>query len=441
MKEKERFICKSCGYESIKWFGKCPQCGEWNTAVEATSKPLERIVDLVNLKDVLKSVNSTRLTTGFTELDASLCSGIVPGQVLLLGGEPGVGKSTLALEICAWFSKNGYKSLYVSAEESVDQLAIRARRLACENLDGITVCSDNDIDSVLQIINEDYSLIVVDSLQTMYSEEVGTYPGSVVQVRVCAEKIISKCKELSIPSILIAHITKSGEISGPKLVEHLVDTVIYFEGEKTTELRILRVIKNRFGPSGEIAVFEMRDDGLKQLCDPVFFDLTDQLPGNCLSCVIEGSRAFVVQIQALVSRSRSNMPRRVSNGFDMTRLLLLIATIGKHMRLPVESHDVYVNVLGGLRITDTAVDAAVVGAILSSMMEKPIEKTSVIGEVSLDGRIKPVYRMRSRIDSLKRAGIQSVIVPKSVDLSDKNLVKIDSLQDMGDVLGVKLFDS
>ncbi|MGJ8454580.1 DNA repair protein RadA [Pseudothermotoga sp. U03pept] len=438
MKEKSYFVCSNCGYESIKWFGKCPQCGEWNTATEfnvgLSSKTSPTVL---TLNEALKTTKFDRLSTGFTELDAALGGGVLPGQVILLGGEPGVGKSTLALEICESFSRNKLKTLYVAAEESADQIALRAQRLLCQGLDQIMICSNNELEHVLEILNDNYSLLVVDSLQTMYSPEVGTYPGSIVQIRTCAEKIIERCKQLSVPSILIAHITKSGEISGPKLVEHLVDTVVYFEGERNTELRILRTMKNRFGPSGEIAVFEMAENGLKQVINPAFYETQDQLPGNCLACAVEGSRTFVVQVQALVSRTKSTLPRRVSNGFDMTRLLLLIAVIGRHMQLPIESHDIYVNILGGLKITDPGIDAAVVGALLSSMLDKRLGKTALIGEVSLDGSLRRVHRMKSRIEALRKIGIEKIIAPKVGEFKEENIQVIDSVKELGRIFEVK----
>ncbi|MEJ5229913.1 MAG: DNA repair protein RadA [Pseudothermotoga sp.] len=438
MKEKSYFVCNNCGYESVKWFGKCPQCGEWNTATEFKPELAGKTgVTVLTLNEALRTTKLDRLSTGFSELDAALGGGILPGQVILLGGEPGVGKSTLALEICDWFSKSKLKTLYVAAEESAEQIAIRAQRLLCQGLDQIMIYSGNDLEHVLEILNESYSLLVVDSLQTMYSPEVGTYPGSVVQIRTCAEKIIERCKQLSVPSILIAHITKSGEISGPKLVEHLVDTVVYFEGERNTELRILRTIKNRFGPSGEIAVFEMVENGLRQMINPVFYETQDQLPGNCLACAVEGSRTFVVQVQALVSRTKSTLPRRVSNGFDMTRLLLLIAVIGRHMQLPIESHDIYVNILGGLKITDPGIDAAVVGALLSSMLDKRLDKTALIGEVSLDGSLRRVHRMKSRIEALRKIGVEEIIAPRVSESKEENVQVIDSVKELGKIFGVK----
>ncbi len=437
MKEKSYFVCTNCGYESVKWFGRCPNCGEWNTATELKTQTVKNKTPIVSLNQVVRSSKVIgRLSTGFTELDIALGGGILPGQVLLLGGEPGVGKSTLALEICNQFSKNGLGTLYVAAEESADQIAIRAQRLSCDGTENIMICSENDLEQVLDSLNQNYALLVVDSLQTMYSPEVGTYPGSILQIRTCAEKIISKCKELSVPGILIAHITKSGEISGPKLVEHLVDTVVYFEGERNTELRILRIMKNRFGPSGEVAIFEMTEEGLKQVVNPTFYDAQDQLPGNCLTCAVEGSRTFVVQVQALVSRAKSTMPRRVSNGFETTRLLLLIAVIGRHMHLAIESHDVYVNILGGLKITDPGIDAAVVGALLSSMLDKQIGRTALIGEVSLDGSVKHVHRMRSRIEAIRKIGINSIIVPKTAEFKEDDIRKISSVQELGRALGV-----
>ncbi|AEH50717.1 DNA repair protein RadA [Pseudothermotoga thermarum] len=437
MKEKSSFVCSNCGYKSPKWFGKCPQCGLWDTAVEQmenSSKPKIRETKVLSLEEIAKTSNVSRSSTGFSELDTALGGGLIPGQVLLLGGEPGVGKSTLALQICNFFSSLGKKVLYITAEESPEQVALRAQRLGAKNIGKVMITAENDPDVVLQLVDSSFSLLVIDSLQTMYSPELGLYAGSVAQVRYTVERTIERCKTFGVPAILIAHVTKSGEIAGPKLIEHLVDTVVYFEGEQLTELRILRTVKNRFGPSGEIAVFEMTENGLKQLETFGFFDRVEQLSGNSLSCVIEGSRAFVVQVQALVSKTRSSVPKRISSGYDLTRLYLIIAVVSKQLNFPFEWHDVYVNVLGGLRITDTAVDAAVAGALISSYLDIPIGDVALLGELSLDGRIKSVSRLQTRIEALKKIGIEKILSPTSFNLKG-NIIEIKTVKDLGKIIG------
>ncbi len=438
MKERTDFVCSNCGYKSPKWFGKCPQCGLWDTAIQeaAGGKEKRRSTVIVALDEIVKNKRTERFATGFSELDLALGGGLVPGQIVLLGGEPGVGKSTLALQICGFFASCNRKVLYVAAEESPEQIASRADRLAVKNLDKLMVTADNDPDNFVQVVDSGYSLLVVDSLQTMHSTEVGAYAGSVIQVRYATEKVIERCKTFSIPAILIAHVTKSGEISGPKLIEHLVDTVVYFEGEQLTEFRILRTVKNRFGPSGEIAVFEMKENGLNQIENFGFFDKTEQLPGNSLSCVIEGSRAFVIQVQALVSKTRSTMPKRISSGYDLTRLYLTIAVVSKQLNLPLELHDIYVNVLGGLHVTDTAVDAAVAGALISSYFDKSIGQIALMGELSLDGRIKSVSRFQTRIDALKKVGVKKILGPLTpVTNHRENFIRVDTVKDLANMIG------
>jgi len=317
MKKATHFVCESCGYESLKWFGRCPSCGAWNTARQVTHVESERrrdVVEPVSLTGIITETKSERIRTGFSELDEALSGGFLPGQVVLLGGEPGVGKSSLALQISCHLASM-FKVLYVTAEESAEQVGYRATRFDCRFKGNVVVLSENDPQAVLNTLDNSYRFLVVDSLQAMYSEQVGAYPGSVAQVRTAASLITERCKQLSIPALLIAHITKSGEIAGPKMVEHLVDTVIYFEGETNTDFRVLRVVKNRFGPSGEMCIFEMTELGLKQIDESFLIDIEEPPAGNCFSCVIEGSKPLVVQLQALVSKARSVSPRRVSNGY------------------------------------------------------------------------------------------------------------------------------
>ncbi|KAF2958215.1 DNA repair protein RadA [Thermotoga sp. Ku-13t] len=443
MKKGGYFVCESCGYESVKWFGRCPSCGAWNTAREVVIPQNERRKD-VPQPAVLKSLKAEqkheRIQTGFSELDEALNGGLMAGQVVLLGGEPGVGKSSLALQICGHLAKR-FKVLYVTAEESPEQVAYRSERFGFRSEDNIVVLSENDPEQVLNVLDSSYKFLVVDSLQAMYSERLGSYPGSVAQVRTAASLITERCKALSIPALLIAHITKSGEIAGPKMVEHLVDTVIYFEGETNTDFRILRIVKNRFGPSGEMCIFEMTESGLKQIDESLLIDVEEPPAGNCLSCVIEGSKPLVVQLQALVSKTRSVSPRRVSNGYDLTRLLMLIAILERQAHLPLESRDVYVNVMGGLKVTDTAADLAVACAIVSSLTEVSLGRAAAFGEISLDGRIRPVHRIRNRLDALNRVELDRILLPTGPDANEEGCVPLRDVRSLMNVLGVRRVDS
>lgn len=441
MKKTSHFVCENCGYESPKWFGKCPSCGAWNTARQVTNVEGERrknLVEPVSLTALTTEPRLKRIRTGFFELDEALSGGLLPGQVILLGGEPGVGKSSLALQISCHLAST-FKVLYVSAEESAEQVGYRAARFDCRFKDNVVVLSENDPQGVLNVLDSSYEFLVLDSLQAMYSEQVGAYPGSIAQVRTAASLITERCKQLSIPALLIAHITKSGEIAGPKMVEHLVDTVIYFEGETNTDYRVLRVVKNRFGPSGEMCIFEMTELGLKQIDESFLIDVEEPPAGNCLSCVIEGSKPLVVQLQALVSKTRSVSPRRVSNGYDLTRLLMLIAILERQARLSLESRDVYVNVMGGLRITDTAADLAVACAIVSSLTEVPLGRTAALGEISLDGRVRPVHRIKNRLDALSRIELEKILLPAGSDLAN-NCRALKDVRSLLDVLGVRKVD-
>jgi DNA repair protein RadA/Sms len=431
-KKKTFYVCDNCGYESPKWFGRCPVCSEWNTAKEIkiedrNVKANEQHTTVLLLDDASKIENEKRLSTKYEELDTLLGGGIVSGQVILLGGEPGVGKSTLALQISEKLSTYG-NVLYVTGEESIAQIGLRSNRL---NIDKkkIYVTTENEIEGLLVTIRKHNPIFVIfDSIQTIFSNSVDGVPGGVLQIRTVVEKIRRFSKETGIPTLLIAHVNKEGNIAGPKLVEHIVDTVVYFEGDKTNDLRILRVLKNRFGPSGEIAVFQMLSSGLKELKDMVFVE-ESSMPGNVIASLYEGTRPILIQVQSLVSRDRIATARRISHGIDVRKIIILAAVISKHLNLPIDSHDIYVNVSGGMKITDPACDLAIASSILSSLFNKFLGKMVLIGEVGLDGSVRKVPNLKKRIENAKKAGYEKIITPYD-KISGEGIIKIKTLKDL-----------
>lgn len=431
-KKKTFYVCDNCGYESPKWFGRCPVCSEWNTAKEIkiedrNVKANEQHTAVLLLDDASKIENEKRLSTKYEELDTLLGGGIVSGQVILLGGEPGVGKSTLALQISEKLSTYG-NVLYVTGEESIAQIGLRSNRL---NIDKkkIYVTTENEIEGLLVTIRKHNPIFVIfDSIQTIFSNSVDGVPGGVLQIRTVVEKIRRFSKETGIPTLLIAHVNKEGNIAGPKLVEHIVDTVVYFEGDKTNDLRILRVLKNRFGPSGEIAVFQMLSSGLKELKDMVFVE-ESSMPGNVIASLYEGTRPILIQVQSLVSRDRIATARRISHGIDVRKIIILAAVISKHLNLPIDSHDIYVNVSGGMKITDPACDLAIASSILSSLFNKFLGKMVLIGEVGLDGSVRKVPNLKKRIENAKKAGYEKIITPYD-KISGEGIIKIKTLKDL-----------
>ncbi|MDD2333941.1 MAG: DNA repair protein RadA [Mesotoga sp.] len=432
MKKKRSYVCDVCGYESPAWFGRCPSCNEWNTAIafvtesdreDSTStyqfeaKPLSEI----------DSDESLRMNTGIEELNRSLGGGIVSGSAILVSGEPGIGKSTLMLQLSDLVA--GEKPvLYISGEESVRQLRLRAERLRLSNKERIEVVSANEIDSLKVSGIDKYSMVVVDSLQTIRMSSVPSLPGSVVQVRECANLLVSLAKSSDIPFLMVSHITKGGQIAGPKLVEHLVDTVLYFESSKTG-YRFLRTVKNRFGPSDEIAVFEMTSEGLREVSDisSLFVEDYTSAPGNVVSVIYEGSRAFLIEVQALVSKPVYGTPRRLASGVPLERLLLVTAVLTKRAGIPLDSLDLYLNVAGGLQIEDTGVDLAIAAALVSSYTDTSIpEGIAFFGEIGLDGTVRSVSSTEKRVERAKKSSFSRIAAPEGRNgIKDvKQLLKI-----------------
>jgi len=416
------FVCSNCGNESPKWFGKCPACNEWNTCYEekqTTSKASGKLnrekVEPTLLNDIKKQ-DISRTSTGFQELDRVLGGGLVKGSLTLLGGEPGIGKSTLILQICNKVQGEG-KVLYVSGEESAEQIKIRADRLGIKNED-ILFLGETDMelieDSVLKIKPK---LVIIDSIQTMYSNEITSSPGSVSQVREITAKIMRTCKQEAITTIIIGHVTKDGNIAGPRVLEHMVDTVLYLEGERYFSYRILRGVKNRFGSTNEIGMFEMQEEGMCEIQNPssVLLGEREENPaGSIVVASMEGTRPILVELQALTSQSVFGFPRRTANGIDFNRLTLLIAVLEKIVGMPLGNQDVYLNVVGGIKINEPALDLGIILASASSYknISIPVD-TIAIGEVGLTGEVRSVNMVEKRIKEAEKLGFKNCIIPES----------------------------
>ena len=439
-KTKSVFICQSCGYELVRWSGRCPQCQEWNTFVETAvsaprsgaRKPHEEL-KLLNLS-VVGSTVASRLTTGISEFDRVLGGGMVPGSVILLAGEPGVGKSTLLLQLAAAISTQheanelGAKelsALYVSGEESPSQLKLRAERLQIDT-SNIQVLTETNVDSIISFVSgtsgtsgsSNSSLIVIDSVQTLATADLNAGAGTISQVRECSRRLAQVVKEMGVPLILVGHVTKEGAIAGPKVLEHLVDVVLYLEGDKFHAFRLLRAYKNRYGSDQEVGVFAMGERGLREIKNPSDAFLAERLknaPGSVVTATMEGTRPVLVEIQALTSKTNMAYPRRTVSGFDYNRLLLITAVLQKRCQVNLQNQDIYVNVAGGFKVSEPAVDLACALAIVSSVKDKPIDShTCVFGEVGLSGEIRKVSQSERRAKEARKLGFSKIISPESV---------------------------
>lgn len=424
-KEKIIFLCNQCGYESPKWAGKCPSCGAWNSLVEkvvrntvasrALSSAGDRLQSQPVLIDDVAADALPRMDLGDGELNRVLGGGLVPGSLVLLGGEPGIGKSTLVLQTILGIPSR--KVLYVSGEESVQQIKLRADRIAHERGNCHIVCETSLETVFTHIKNIAPELLVVDSIQTMCSEAVDSSPGSMAQVRECTAMLLKFAKENNVPVILIGHITKDGAIAGPKILEHIVDVVIQFEGDQHHLYRVLRSIKNRFGSTAELGIYEMRREGLRQVTNPSELLLSERhagMSGVAIASAIEGVSPFLIEAQALVSTAAYGTPQRSATGFDSRRMNMLLAVLEKRVGFKLAQKDVYLNIAGGLRVNDPAIDLSVISAILSSNMDVEIEPTvCMAGEVGLSGEIRPVNRIEQRIAEAAKLGFKQIIVPRS----------------------------
>lgn len=422
-KTKTFFQCQSCGYTSPKWLGKCPDCGEWNSFAEEKKEIRCRHANISpNLgKSAPQSLSSIisqqgqRASTGIRELDRVLGGGVVGGSVILIGGDPGIGKSTLLLQTLAGLSKKGDKVLYVSSEESSDQIKIRADRMSI-NSDDIILLAETSIETVLHTaLKIEPKALVIDSIQTVYTEEIISAPGSVSQVRECASKLMFFSKKTNIPVFIVGHVTKEGAIAGPRVLEHIVDTVLYFEGDSSHSYRILRAVKNRFGSVNEIGIFEMTDAGLLEIENPSELFLLERplhVSGSTVVASIEGTRPLMVEIQALVSLTNFGMPRRTSMGVDFNRVNLLVAVLEKRAGIHLGGMDIFVNVVGGLKIVEPAVDLGIIATIVSSLRDAPIDpKLFLFGEVGLSGEIRAVSHTEARMKEASKIGFQKAVIP------------------------------
>lgn len=424
MKKKSVFYCTDCGNELSKWAGQCPMCGAWNTVVEAPDTSLKSINSLTissfskaELMSEIRENEEIRFTTGINELDRVLGGGAVRGSIVLLGGAPGVGKSTLLLQLCGYVSGKE-RVLYISGEESRSQIKMRAQRINI-NYSDVYLYAETDMSSIINTINDiKPDIIIIDSIQTVYSSEITSAAGSVSQVRDCTMSIMRLAKENNFTAFIVGHINKEGNIAGPKVLEHIVDCVLYFEGEQHLSFRILRAAKNRFGSTNEIGVFEMAESGLIEIPNPSEVMLSgrpDNSSGSCVTCLMEGSRPILAEIQSLVAKSGFAAGRRTSNGLDYNRANLLIAVAEKRAGLSLINYDVYLNVVGGIRIMETSADLASLLALISSYKDTPIPNDLVaLGEVGLSGEIRSVSHLNQRLSEIQRMGFKKCLIPRHI---------------------------
>lgn len=441
-KEKIIFYCQSCGAESSKWMGQCPSCKEWNTLVEETvsaKKGAHKVsrqemkAKVTKLKDI-ETADKERMSTHIIELDRVLGGGIVPGSMILVGGDPGIGKSTLVLQVCRNLSESGKNILYVSGEESLQQIKIRAERIG-EFKDTLSLLCETNLDIIGEIVRRDLpQIVVIDSIQTMYNENVASAPGSVSQVRESTGILLQMAKGLGIAFFVIGHVTKEGVVAGPRVLEHMVDTVLYFEGDRHAAYRILRGVKNRFGSTNEIGVFEMRSCGLEEVKNPSEFMLggkPEGASGSVVACSMEGSRPILLEVQALVCRTNFGMPRRTAAGTDYNRVNLLMAVLEKRMGFQLGNCDAYVNIAGGIRMNEPAIDLGIVLALVSSYKNRPIDEHMIcFGEVGLSGEVRAVNMAEQRVLEAKKLGFTTCILP---EVSKTALPDMEGIQ----LIGVK----
>ena len=439
-KIKSVYICNECGYESPKWYGKCPSCSEWNTMNEEIKQQTSSVISKAKINNYVPAIqineisttDEIRYNTGLSELDRVLGGGIVKGSLVLLGGDPGIGKSTILLQICQHLGAD-HKILYVSGEESKRQLKLRASRLNVDN-NNLYILTQTDVELISETIRQDKpDLVMIDSIQTMSLNELQSSPGSITQVRECTNYLMRVAKSLDIPVIIVGHVNKEGSIAGPKVLEHVVDAVLHFEGDKQMSYRILRAVKNRYGSTNEIGVFQMTDSGLIEVENPSMMLLSGRpknVSGTCVACAMEGTRPILAEIQGLATTTGYGNPRRMATGFDYNRMSLILAVLEKRAGYYFSNTDTYINVVGGLRLDETAVDIAVAMALVSSLKDVVIPENSIaIGEIGLAGEIRAVNHIVQRVTEAKRLGFERIVVPYH------NLKDLKNIKDV-EIVGV-----
>ncbi len=438
--KKTVYFCQNCGHEESKWLGQCPMCKEWNTFVEekvtqssTTAAKRRNESNIVTLSSV-ETNDDERMETGIGELDRVLGGGIVPGSLVLVGGDPGIGKSTLLLQVCQRLAAQGKKVLYISGEESLRQIKLRANRMGAFSESLYLLCETNLVTIRDAIENSKPDVVIIDSIQTMYNEEVSSAPGSVSQVRESTNVFMQLAKGLTISIFIVGHVTKEGTVAGPRVLEHMVDTVLYFEGDRHVSYRILRGVKNRFGSTNEIGVFEMQKTGLVEVENPSEYMLSgkpENASGSVVACAMEGTRPMLMEIQALVCKTNFGFPRRTAAGADYNRINLLMAVLEKRIGLALSDYDAYINIAGGIRMNEPAADLGIVMAIISSYKNKPIaEDIIVFGEVGLSGEVRAVTMPEQRVAEAKKLGFKTCIIPQ---VSLKSVGNIEGME----IVGVK----
>lgn len=442
-RNKSGYICQQCGYKTVKWMGRCPSCGAWNTFTEnSNNDELEIRVVPNSIKEIEAGVRP-RLSTGIGELDRVLGGGIVRGALILLGGAPGIGKSTLILQVASLFSKKYSRVLYISGEESASQLRMRAERLKALD-DELFVLAETEFDQICGLLaREKYNLVILDSIQTVYDPRLDSAPGSITQVKEITNQLLKIAKQREIPIFLIGHVTKEGDLAGPRVLEHLVDTVLQFEGDRNYAYRILRAIKNRFGSTNEVGVFEMKSTGMEEVLNPSQLFLEERpggVSGSVVVPVLEGSRPLLVEVQSLVTPATFATPQRLTTGVDYKRVSILLAVLEKKAGFKLQTQDVNVNITGGLKVDEPALDLGMVSAIISSYQDRALPSDlAVVGEVGLAGEVRAVSQIQPRLNELKKLGFKRVIMPQSnlkgLDFDPMlNLIGIKSIHDLLDYI-------